>query len=260
MHLPRGPDPRSANLIEDGACGRRAASSTASSASRAADRPGACAGSRRATSFSTTPTAARCAWSASTSTSPSRSAPSSSCAPSPRRLEERVRERTRELEAEYEARQQGRGVAAPGAEDGGGRPADRRHRARLQQPADRRPRRAGSDRPPASPACSRIARRSRASARRGRWRCRAPSAPRRWSAGSWPSRASSRWRPRPSMPTGWWPASREMLRRTLGEPIALETVLAGGLWPTFADENQLENAHPQPRGQCARRDARRAAS
>ena len=28
--------------------------------------------------------------------------------------------------------------AAPGAEDGGGRPADRRHRARLQQPADRR--------------------------------------------------------------------------------------------------------------------------
>ena len=30
--------------------------------------------------------------------------------------------------------------AAPGPEDGGGRPADRRHRARLQQPADRDPR------------------------------------------------------------------------------------------------------------------------
>jgi PAS domain S-box-containing protein len=34
----------------------------------------------------------------------------------------------------------------------------------------------------------------------------------------------------------------EFLRRTLGEAVALETVLAGGLWPTFADSNQLENA------------------
>ena len=34
----------------------------------------------------------------------------------------------------------------------------------------------------------------------------------------------------------------EMLRRTLGEAIALETVLAGGLWRAFADPNQLENA------------------
>ncbi len=34
----------------------------------------------------------------------------------------------------------------------------------------------------------------------------------------------------------------ELLRRTLGESIVLETVLAGGLWPTFADGNQLENA------------------
>jgi signal transduction histidine kinase/ActR/RegA family two-component response regulator len=34
----------------------------------------------------------------------------------------------------------------------------------------------------------------------------------------------------------------ELLRRTLGENISLETVLAGGLWPTFADANQLENA------------------
>jgi CheY-like chemotaxis protein len=34
----------------------------------------------------------------------------------------------------------------------------------------------------------------------------------------------------------------ELLRRTLGEAIALEAVLAGGLWPTFADGNQLENA------------------
>lgn len=34
----------------------------------------------------------------------------------------------------------------------------------------------------------------------------------------------------------------EMLRRTLGEPIHLETVLAGGLWPVEADASQLENA------------------
>lgn len=33
----------------------------------------------------------------------------------------------------------------------------------------------------------------------------------------------------------------ELLRRTLGETIAVETVLAGGLWPFSADLNQLEN-------------------
>lgn len=34
----------------------------------------------------------------------------------------------------------------------------------------------------------------------------------------------------------------EMLRRTIGEHLRVETVLAGGLWPTFADANQLDNA------------------
>jgi signal transduction histidine kinase len=34
----------------------------------------------------------------------------------------------------------------------------------------------------------------------------------------------------------------ELLRRTLGESVVLETVLAGGLWRTAADANQLENA------------------
>jgi CheY-like chemotaxis protein len=34
----------------------------------------------------------------------------------------------------------------------------------------------------------------------------------------------------------------EMLRRTLGEQIAVETVLAGGLWRTHADPGQLESA------------------
>ena len=34
----------------------------------------------------------------------------------------------------------------------------------------------------------------------------------------------------------------ELLRRSLGEAISLETVLAGGLWRANADPNQLENA------------------
>ena len=34
----------------------------------------------------------------------------------------------------------------------------------------------------------------------------------------------------------------DLLRRTLGETIAMEMILAGGLWPTFADANQVENA------------------
>jgi signal transduction histidine kinase/ActR/RegA family two-component response regulator len=34
----------------------------------------------------------------------------------------------------------------------------------------------------------------------------------------------------------------ELLHRTLGETVNLEIVLGGGLWPTFADANQLESA------------------
>ena len=34
----------------------------------------------------------------------------------------------------------------------------------------------------------------------------------------------------------------DLLRRTLGEPVAIEIVLAGGLWNTFIDTNQFENA------------------
>ena len=34
----------------------------------------------------------------------------------------------------------------------------------------------------------------------------------------------------------------DMLGRTLGETVQLQTVLAGGLWRSFTDENQLENA------------------
>ena len=34
----------------------------------------------------------------------------------------------------------------------------------------------------------------------------------------------------------------DLMRRTIGEAILVETVLAGGLWPTFVDSNQLDNA------------------
>jgi PAS domain S-box-containing protein len=34
----------------------------------------------------------------------------------------------------------------------------------------------------------------------------------------------------------------DLFRRTIGEAIEIETVLAGGLWPSFVDGNQLENA------------------
>ena len=37
-------------------------------------------------------------------------------------------------------------------------------------------------------------------------------------------------------------AMSEMIRRTLPENIAVETVLAGGLWATYIDPNQLENS------------------
>jgi signal transduction histidine kinase len=36
-------------------------------------------------------------------------------------------------------------------------------------------------------------------------------------------------------------STSDLLRRTLGETIDVETVLAGGLWPTYADANQFEN-------------------
>ncbi len=48
--------------------------------------------------------------------------------------------------------------------------------------------------------------------------------------------------PRPLDPNKLVAGMSELLRRTLGEAVALETVLAGGLWRTAADANQLENA------------------
>jgi signal transduction histidine kinase/FixJ family two-component response regulator len=48
--------------------------------------------------------------------------------------------------------------------------------------------------------------------------------------------------PKPVHPNRLVSHMSDLLRRTLGEQIVIETVLAGGLWPAFADPNQLENA------------------
>jgi PAS domain S-box-containing protein len=48
--------------------------------------------------------------------------------------------------------------------------------------------------------------------------------------------------PEPINPNRMVSEMSELLRRTLGESIQLETVLAGGLWRAKADANQLENA------------------
>ena len=94
--------------------------------------------------------------------------------------------------------QQGRGGAAPGAEDGGGRPAHRRRRARLQQPADRHHRRPRHDPAQPSPADdgARPARGRHGAA--GRAARRQPD-----QRGCWPSRAASRSSPSRSTSTCW---------------------------------------------------------
>ena len=48
--------------------------------------------------------------------------------------------------------------------------------------------------------------------------------------------------PQPLKPNEMVADMSELLRRTLGETVQLETVLAGGLWPVFADRNLLESA------------------
>ncbi|TRW15189.1 CHASE3 domain-containing protein [Glacieibacterium frigidum] len=48
--------------------------------------------------------------------------------------------------------------------------------------------------------------------------------------------------PEPINPNTFVGNISELLRRTLGEAIQIETVLAGGLWRTYADAGELENA------------------
>jgi PAS domain S-box-containing protein len=155
-------------------------------------------------------------------------------------LEERVKQRSRELEVEFEARQraeealrQAQKIEAVGQLTGGiahdfnnlltivvgGLEAIGRQASML----------------PPSPAASRIAR-ARDMALQGAHR-----------AVTLTSRLLAFSRQQPLAPQAL-DANKlvagicELLRRTLGEAVALETVLAGGLWHAFADPNQLENA------------------
>jgi PAS domain S-box-containing protein len=155
-------------------------------------------------------------------------------------LEERVRERTRELEAENEARmkaeellRQAQKMEAVGQLTGGvahdfnnlltvvqgGLDAIGRHLPGLKT----------------SPAVSRIAR-AREMALQGVQR-----------AVTLTNRLLAFSRQQPLAPQAI-DANKlvgsvcEFLRRTLGEAVSLETVLAGGLWRTYADVNQLENS------------------
>jgi PAS domain S-box-containing protein len=48
--------------------------------------------------------------------------------------------------------------------------------------------------------------------------------------------------PRPTDPNGLVAGMEELIRRTVGPEIEVETALADGLWPTLCDANQLENA------------------
>ncbi len=78
----------------------------------------------------------------------------------------------------------------------------------------------------------------------GRWtsRSRARAAPRSSLTGCSPSRGASRWSRRALDLNRLVSSISELLGRTLGESVNVETVLAAGLWATFADANQVENA------------------
>ena len=49
----------------------------------------------------------------------------------------------------------------------------------------------------------------------------------------------------------------EILRRTLGQEVKMETILAGGLWRTHVDGNRVGEPAAEPRGECKRRHAER---
>ena len=143
-----------------------------------------------------------------------------------------------------------RGGTAPVAEDGGGRPPDRRHRARLQQSAHRHHRQSRSRAAPARRARSRV---------RG-WLANSRQASERAATLVQRLLAFSRQHPLEVKSVDINRLVQEMselLGRTIGETVTIETVLAGGLWNAAVDPNQLENAIPQSRRQCARRDGRR---
>ena len=133
-------------------------------------------------------------------------------------------------------REQRRGCAAPIAEDGSGRPAHRRHRARLQQSPDRHHRlagiAAGADAPgPDSEIDRYVAAAQGASKRAASLTHRLLAFSRRQTLD-----------PKPTDVNRLVIGMEELIRRTVGPQIALEVVTAGGLWPALIDSSQLESA------------------
>jgi hypothetical protein len=138
---------------------------------------------------------------------------------------------------EQERLRRGRGSPAPGPEDGGRRPADRWPGPRLQQPAGRHFGLVRDDRRCAW-------RRAAAATSSAIWR-RAKVRPRRAAALTHRLLAFSRRQtlaPKPVVINRLMADLVELVRRTVGPAIEVETIAAGGLWPTLVDANQLENA------------------
>ncbi len=73
-------------------------------------------------------------------------------------------------------------------------------------------------------------------------RSTAPSVRRRSPSACSPSPVSSLWRRSRSNPNRFVASLSELLTRTLGEQIGIETVLGAGLWQVRVDPGQLENA------------------
>ncbi len=131
-------------------------------------------------------------------------------------------------------RAEGRGATAAGAEDGGGRQAHRRRRARLQQrPSDHRRQSATARRDVAGnpraeqrlqTAIAAISRGSKLASQLLAFGRRQPLAPKVVNLGRLIR------------------STDDMLRRALGDGVEIETVISGGLWNTFVDTVQVENA------------------
>ena len=130
--------------------------------------------------------------------------------------------------ARRDARQAAEGAAPPVAEDGGGRPADRRHRPRLQQYAGDRHRLARSRRQAARRRGRRAA--GTTSTTRMEGAKRAAAADRAAARLLAPAAAAAAGR---STSTSWSPACRSCCGARSASNMRIETVLAGGLWRTL---------------------------
>ena len=130
-------------------------------------------------------------------------------------------------------------VAASESEDGSDRAADRRRSARLQQFADRDSRRVGCSDPTPGPNPARSGNHARSAVVRT-----GQQAARRAATLTTKLLAFSRQQildPRSIDPNALVCGLADLLQRTLGETISLETVSGAGLWRAFADPAELEN-------------------